>query len=708
LSLTEADTEAALGFLEATVGKESRDELSEFTNGRQRIVWALEKIAVERPFFQRAARILLRLAETENQPSIGNNATGTFAELFSLGPGRTAPTQATPKERLPVLEQAIAAQERETRAVALRAFDKALQSGFFSRTSGAERRGLKDLELWSPKTYGEWFDAYRDVWRLLSSELSHLSGEEQSEAGRILLKHAFGLVQVDALADLITGSVRNLVDVPEVSRKTILETALDILERLELPESIRARWEEIRREAAGGDGFQNRLKSQLVLPAWRLASDSELTTEPWRPLAEEAVTKPDEFRAQLEWLTTNEAESTGPFGYELGRLDREFAFEQAIIDAVARADPSPNTGLLGGYLHAVHKANPLKWLSIIQQLGKQKQPSRFFPAVLMQSGLTDDAAKVLTDLIRRREFPAYYLQGFVFGGEITKLSPDTFTSWISLLLSENDQQATVAALQLLHHYGKQDRLNQLSPELIEAVLMNDALFDEERAESRRSHRDFDWSEVAQTYLREHPEKKLTFAKKLIQSMGQDSVVLSQFGSSYGRQLLSQIAQELPSEVWTIVAPLLGPPIDRRAHAITDWLQGGKFSFGGRDREATIINNIPHQEIFEWVDQDVEKRAWYLANFVPKLTADLKMPPISRELLIRYGDRDDVQQNLMANYSSEGWMGSESEHQRGKKKALERLLDVEPEPRVREWLNLYIGSLRRSIDRAHMREEREAL
>jgi hypothetical protein len=60
---------------------------------------------------------------------------------------------------------------------------------------------------------------------------------------------------------------------------------------------------------------------------------------------------------------------------------------------------------------------------------------------------------------------------------------------------------------------------------------------------------------------------------------------------------------------------------------------------------------------------------------------------------------------MANYSSEGWVGAESEHQRGKKKALERLLDVEPEPRVREWLNLYIGSLRRSIDRAHMWEER---
>ena len=56
-----------------------------------------------------------------------------------------------------------------------------------------------------------------------------------------------------------------------------------------------------------------------------------------------------------------------------------------------------------------------------------------------------------------------------------------FASWIALLLAENDQRATVAALQLLHHYGKSDRLNRVSRELIEAVLLHDRLFDQARA-----------------------------------------------------------------------------------------------------------------------------------------------------------------------------------------------------------------------------------
>jgi hypothetical protein len=163
---------------------------------------------------------------------------------------------------------------------------------------------------------------------------------------------------------------------------------------------------------------------------------------------------------------------------------------------------------------------------------------------------------------------------------------------------------------------------------------------------------------------------------------------------------------MPSEVWAIAAPLLGPPIDPPAYAITNWLQGGSFSFGGHDNEEAILNWIPQHELWDWVDKDIEKRAWYLASFVPKLTSDGKLPEVSRRLLIRYGDRDDVQRNLLASFSSEGWVGPESQHHRSTREVLERLLTVETEPRVREWLNRYIGRLRWSIEQARMEEERE--
>ena len=115
-NLTEADTETALEFLEHMFRQNTCEELAAFTAGRQWVVWSLEKIAVERRLFARAARMLARFAEAENNLGIGNNAIGTFASLFSLGPGRTAPTQAPPAERFPVLESAMKSPSKKNAA----------------------------------------------------------------------------------------------------------------------------------------------------------------------------------------------------------------------------------------------------------------------------------------------------------------------------------------------------------------------------------------------------------------------------------------------------------------------------------------------------------------------------------------------------------------------------------------------------------------
>jgi hypothetical protein len=122
LSLTDANTVAALEAFEATIGAETRERLLELITERRRIVWALEKIAVERSLFTRAARLLLRLAEAENEHRYGNNASGSFAGLFSLGLGRTAPTQAPPSERFPALASALSSESQHQRTVAVNAW----------------------------------------------------------------------------------------------------------------------------------------------------------------------------------------------------------------------------------------------------------------------------------------------------------------------------------------------------------------------------------------------------------------------------------------------------------------------------------------------------------------------------------------------------------------------------------------------------------
>ena len=151
LALTEADPKSALECLMLTIGTWNRDALSQFTTGRRDVIWALEKIAMQRDLFVDAARLLLALGEAENE-GWSNNASGVFAGLFSLGYGRVAPTEVPPVDRLPVLKEAFESASKARRLLALKACNEGLEIDRFSRLPGAEYRGLrKDANFWEPK-----------------------------------------------------------------------------------------------------------------------------------------------------------------------------------------------------------------------------------------------------------------------------------------------------------------------------------------------------------------------------------------------------------------------------------------------------------------------------------------------------------------------------------------------------------------------------
>ncbi len=112
--LANASPEHTVRCLERVLGNATADDLSRFDEGRQDIVWALERIAVWPSLFARAARMLRRLAEFENA-SHSNNSTGVFTGLFCRAPGQVAPTGASPDTRLPVLTETLEYPSRRDR-----------------------------------------------------------------------------------------------------------------------------------------------------------------------------------------------------------------------------------------------------------------------------------------------------------------------------------------------------------------------------------------------------------------------------------------------------------------------------------------------------------------------------------------------------------------------------------------------------------------
>ena len=90
LRLAEASPIEAIRPLEEFIVARSVEELREFTTGRRNVVHALERMTVWEETFDRAARLLLALAEAENE-HWANNASGVFAGCSLLPRERWLP-----------------------------------------------------------------------------------------------------------------------------------------------------------------------------------------------------------------------------------------------------------------------------------------------------------------------------------------------------------------------------------------------------------------------------------------------------------------------------------------------------------------------------------------------------------------------------------------------------------------------------------------
>jgi hypothetical protein len=159
-------------------------------------------------------------------------------------------------------------------------------------------------------------------------------------------------------------------------------------------------------------------------------------------------------------------------------------------------------------------------------------------------------------------------------------------------------------------------------------------------------------------------------------------------------------------MWPQIVARLGPPISTQAYRIYNWLRGE--SFLPEDMRFTgAMYHFSPELLWQWIDGDVENRAWYAAMFVPKeLHHDPNRTCFAREVLARYGDRDDVRRNLSANFETEGWSGPESAHCEAVKRDLEEFAWGETDPKVLRWINDHIRGLDWRIEQANIREERE--
>lgn len=708
-ALADANPEEALNLLQRTMVGLSKDELLEFEDGRREVIYALEHMVFYKDMFMDAARLLLKLAEAENE-TWGNNASGIFREVFSPGPGPVAPTSVSPQDRLPVLSEALDSDSPDVRKLALEALDQALKSEHFIRTIGHEYAGLrKGPDGWMPKTYAEMWEGYRRAWQLLRERLPVLGEPERNLAIGIMLRRACGLISRTNLADIVLLTLEEMVAKEYATKKDVLKTLVQAIHYYdkELPKEVHTRLEQLKAQLEG-TGFSSQLQRYVGM---NLLEDDfnedgqrkDGKQQQIRELAQQAVENLDVFIPELNWLVTAEAENGIIFGYELGLADTEFHLLEDLLEAQRKTSTNSTPFFLCGYFRALSERNRSRWEQELDKAAQDPNLCTLIPELTWRSGpLTNEAALRVLYVIEKGIVSYENFQMFSYGSVISGISENVLTKWIDFLIEKEEQRAISIALELHEFfYSRKESKHKLPKDRTFRLLTHPTFFTSS-TKRRRPMEDYYWSNTGKNFVRQFPEKSLELAEVMLKHFGQDGTIIE---DTYGApiEVLNLIVKRFSYQTWEIIKNYLVYPMDSRAYDMKEWLRGDEH----HRRTGGVLELIPIQKLREWVDEKVSKRASYLASMVPdKLFREEGKTCLAYEVLMSYGQKEEVRQALMANFSSESWMGPESSHLERKRDMLLEFKSGEVNPNVCQWIDEYILVLEKRIQRAKIAEERE--
>lgn len=706
LALTEGNPSYALICLQRNFANWTDDDYRSFTTGRRQVVWALERIVVWSELFSDAATILLKLGEFENE-SVSNNATGVFVGLFDTQPGPVAATEAPPINRLPILIRALDSASANQKMIALNACRNALRirgSGF--RMVGPGHQGLRRTpQMWIPSGRDEIIEYLERIWGIVTEQIDSEFPEIQAVSLDVLIDASRDFSTIPEFGGLVMETLESIATHHKIR---VLERTIEILnfDGDVLPADIKDRLEQLK-DRLTGDDFSSLLRRYVGTDIFedRFNSAGERINDKDKHLEElatQALHEPGLLNAELTWLVTAQAKDGLPFGMNLAIQDIEMRLLQPILDAQKSAGADSNLLFLGGYLRGIGNRDQEALEKIVASMYTKPDTKNWVAELTWRSNLgSDESASRVIQLAREGVVGMGQLRTFVFGAAVQKFSVPAITEWMEFLLESDDSDGLGTAADLADMYLFEADTPTLPDDLVLRLILRDEWY-VESSRSRSGTGDFHWERLANRVSKNSPTIQLQISSKILELLGTEG---SYSGLSHSRigTFLGQTISSNPKEMWRMISEYIEPPLDIRGWEITTWLRGALFN---RDESAVPLDLLPLNDVLGWIDDGDDLRALLAATFVPPRIDDVKNEnSLVRQLLIRFGNREDIRRALEGSFSSGGWWGEASAHFSQKKSRLEGLLKEEQIPIVRDWLNSYISRLKAQIESEVVREER---
>lgn len=679
-ALAKAAPEPGAAALERIIGHLPRDSLLEFREGRRQIVWLLEGLLSLEETFWTAARLLLKLAEAENE-TFANNAAGTWREIFYTHLG---PTPVPAIDRHTLIAEALDSGMVETRLLAVQALRVALSSRE-SRVEGPGLGGHIKPPEWRPRNWGELWEVRRSALGLLDRALVDEEPRVSKAAKEVLFRAARGLVR-QGLAEDLLSKLKGLPVPNDEERLRMWELLQAILffENKALTEEQRAFIEQWSAELRD-DSYHERLRrwvGRLSSPDYKKLRDSGKTArDVAAELAEEGFQTPDQLRSELEWLASPNAVEFYAFGRRLGQLDVE---REWLRDLVAQSRSGGNPGLLTAYLQGRDDSGESEWVEqLLDQWSEDDEglASATFDATWRRKS-SDRGAERITSLVDKGWLPAAQLGGLGWGGWAEGISADAVASVLQRLVQDESPVATEGGLLLLlrwleTHRDEADVVAEYALQLLErpSALRSEGMIA------------FYWQNVAECYV---PNFSGRLAQAVLGLFEDPDYFAIQTDEQM--QVLQAAIVRDPETVWPLIGAFLlrGDEASYRLRlSMRDWGLGGV--------------SVPL--LLGWADEHLPEGPRTLAGMAH--VGSVPLNPLARELLIRYGEDESIGGMLAATFLSGTFWGSEAAWFRSKIEVARNWLDDDSKA-VRGWARELVQSIEEDIKRAARSEEEEEL
>lgn len=673
--LAQGHADVALTAMERLVDGATHEQLVQFRHGRFHIVPLLKRFAAYKETFHRAARLLLRLAEAENQ-TWGNNATGVWTNLFLTHVGGT---EVAALERYPALVEGYQAGTMTTRELVVEALKMALTLAELGNSLVTETGGVIPPLPWRPQTWAEDHSYRRAALRLLDQALRDTDEQVRSKALSTLLEVTRGLIKL-RLADDVISRLEELEVAEDAQRRAVwdtIKTALKYEEAI-LTEEQRHRLEQ-RAAQLFGTSFHDRIRRYVGRPSLvdSLREDAPLAERPQTlaaQLAEEAFQAPETLRAEFPWLASREAENVWFFGQRLGELDQQHTWWDEIIEATRAGN---DTLFLCAYLQGRADAGEVTWREqVLDEWASDPSTAIWVLEATWRGPATTSSVERLVRLVDQGWLSSIHLIRLVYGAWVRPLNADDFGALLERVMTDPSPAVAEAALALLVQW--EEAHDKQLPDSIASLAWTHL---ERTAGMSELMIDYYWAKIGQVLFDQDRERIIELVL--------DGIAAREIPHLDERLgLLSEALKQSPDSVWNILSQQLLTQ-DRLAPGLRLWAWGQQ-----------LLDKLDAAGLLEWARQDPETRPQLLARL---LKPGETITPLVRGILQGYGPESYPAGILVSNFVSGSWMGSMSQHEQQQIAIVKGWLQ-DPEPNVRRWARLILKDLGANLRQIQVFEE----